>query len=183
MRRFLLKASRAATGDFSINNIPGAGRMDVVCRSITSALWLSDKLRDDTIFFALLEGKPNGPKLLTFNPLKMKRFYPDERNIASHIRLALLGKQKSIKIENISFKDFINQTKSQIIVLDKYGEDIKRVYIEDDVLFILGDDKGLDVDDMNFLKDKSIKVSIGKKNYLASQVISIVQNELDRRIE
>ncbi|MBU5690130.1 MAG: hypothetical protein QXM68_02740 [Candidatus Aenigmatarchaeota archaeon] len=179
----MLKASRAATGDFSINNISGAGRMDVVCRSLTAALWLSDKLRDDTIFYALLEGQPKPPKLLTFDPLKMKRFYPDERNIASHIRLALLGNQKSIKVEEISFKDFINQAKTQIVFLDKYGEDIRKVYIEDDVLFILGDDKGLSDEDREFLKDKSIKVSVGKKVYLSSQVISIVQNELDRRIE
>lgn len=179
----MLKASRAVTGDFSINNISGAGRMDVVCRSLTAALWLSDKLRDDTIFYALLEGQPKPPKLLTFDPSKMKRFYPDERNIASHIRLALLGKHNSIKVEEMSFKDFVNQVKTQIVVLDKYGQDIRRVYIEDDVLFVLGDDKGLSDEDKEFLKDRSVKVSVGKKVYLSSQVISIVQNELDRRIE
>ncbi|MEM5799407.1 MAG: tRNA (pseudouridine(54)-N(1))-methyltransferase TrmY [Candidatus Aenigmatarchaeota archaeon] len=178
MREFLLK-SNAFTGDFSLNDLPGAGRMDIVCRALTACLWLSDQLRKDTIFHVLLEGKPSPPKLLTFDPRKLKRLYPDERNVAAHIRLSLLGrKMPGIEVNNISFEDFLRQQKKQIIFLDKEGKDIREFSFEKDVLFVLGDHKGLNEEDI-----KGEKMSVGKKIYLASQVISIIQNELDRREE
>ncbi|MEM5777013.1 MAG: tRNA (pseudouridine(54)-N(1))-methyltransferase TrmY [Candidatus Aenigmatarchaeota archaeon] len=178
MREFLLK-SNAVTGDFSLNDLPGAGRMDVVCRAVTASLWLSDELRKDTIFHVLLQGEPSPPKLITFDPKKLKRLYPDERNVASHIRLSLLGrKMPGIEVNNISFEDFLRQQNKQIIFLDKEGKDIRKFKFEKDVLFILGDHKGLKKEDI-----KGEKVSVGKRVYLASQVISIIQNELDRREE
>jgi tRNA (pseudouridine54-N1)-methyltransferase len=179
MREFLLK-SGGRTGDFSLNDLPGAGRMDIACRCITACLWLSDELRKDSIFHLLLEGPPAPPKLLTFNPLKLKRFYPDERNVASHIRLALLGKpQPGISLKTISFKDFLEEQRKQkqIIILDSKGKDIRKIEISDNVLFILGDNRGIGED------IEGEKVSVGKKVYLSSQVISIIQNELDRREE
>ncbi|MFH8080835.1 MAG: tRNA (pseudouridine(54)-N(1))-methyltransferase TrmY [Candidatus Aenigmatarchaeota archaeon] len=176
MREFLLK-SHAYTGYFSLNNLPGAGRMDIVCRCVTASLWLSHELRKDTIFHALLLGQPSPPKLLSFDPQKMKKVYPDERNVASHIRLALQGKkQPGIKVEKIGLSEFLSkQEEKQIIVLDVNGKDIRKFEFEKDVLFILGDDKGLNEE------IEGEKVSIGKRIYLASQVISVIQNELDRR--
>lgn len=171
--------SNAVTGDFSLNDLPGAGRMDVVCRCITSALWLSDQLRKDTIFHALLEGKPNPPKLLTFNPLKLRRLYPDERNVAAHIKHALQNKKlPGIYVFTKSFEEFLKEQDKQIFFLDASGKNIRKVEFEEDVLFVLGDHKGLREQDI-----KGEKISVGKKIYLASQVISIIQNELDRRDE
>jgi len=154
--------------------------MDIACRCITACLWLSDELRKDSIFHLLLEGPPSPPKLLTFNPLKLKRFYPDERNVASHIKLALLGKsQPGISLKIISFNEFLEQQREQkqIIILDSKGKDIRKTDISENVLFVLGDNRGLGED------IEGEKVSVGKKVYLSSQVISIIQNELDRREE
>lgn len=186
MREFFLKASTAFTSNFSLNDIAGAGRMDIVCRCITSALWLSDELRKDTRFYVVLEGKPFPPKILKFNPLYMRRVYPDERNIASHIRLALLGKrQPGIELEIKKFEDFLKENlNKQLIYLHKDGKDIRKFKFKKNIFFILGDNKGLNKNTEKFLDNLNIeKVSIGKRNYLASHVISIVQNELDRREE
>jgi tRNA (pseudouridine54-N1)-methyltransferase len=176
MREFLLK-SAGKTSDFSLNDLPGAGRMDIVCRCATACLWLSDELRKDSVFHAILEGPPRPPRLLTFNPLKLKRFYPDERNIAAHIRLALQGNHPGITVRGIGFLDFLEEQKheKQIILLDVNGNDIRECKFNDDVLFVLGDNRGITE------KIEAEKVSVGKKLYLSSQVISIIQNELDRR--
>ncbi|MCX8179309.1 MAG: tRNA (pseudouridine(54)-N(1))-methyltransferase TrmY [Candidatus Aenigmarchaeota archaeon] len=177
MREFLLQ-SYAVTGDFSLNDLPSAGRMDIVCRCVTASLWLSHQLRKDTLFHALLLGKPSPPKLITFDPTKLKRVYPDERNVAAHIRLALLNKKlPGITVSTVGLKEFLEKQKSQIIVLDERGKDIREFEFEKRVLFVLGDHKGL------YEELEAEKVSVGKKIYLASQVISIVQNELDRREE
>lgn len=184
MREFFLKASTAFTSDFSLNDIAGAGRMDVVCRCVTSALWLSDELRKDTRFYVVLEGKPQPPKLIKFDPLKMRRVYPDERNIASHIRIALTGKRQSgIEVETKSFEEFLKENSDkQLIYLHKDGKDIREFEFESDTFFILGDNKGLDESTERILdKLNAEKLSIGKHTYMASHVISIVHNELDRR--
>jgi len=176
MREFLLK-SAGKTSDFSLNDLPGAGRMDIVCRCATACLWLSDELRKDSIFHAILEGPPQSPRLLTFNPLKLKRFYPDERNVAAHIKLALQGNHPGIAVREISFVDFLEEQrgKKQIILLDANGKDIRECEFSDRVLFVLGDNRGISEE------IQAEKVSVGKKLYLSSQVISIIQNELDRR--
>lgn len=184
MREFFLKASTAFTSDFSLNDIAGAGRMDVVCRCVTAALWLSDDLRKDTKFYAILEGMPLPPKIIKFDPLRMRRVYPDERNIASHIKIALTGKKQSgIEVETKSFEDFLNENSNkQLIYLHRDGKDIRKFEFENDIFFVLGDNKGLNAEAERTLdKMKAEKISIGKHTYMASHVISIVHNELDRR--
>ncbi|MEM5805494.1 MAG: hypothetical protein QW156_03195 [Candidatus Aenigmatarchaeota archaeon] len=76
MREFILKASKAFTKPFNLNNLPGAGRMDLVCRCATNALWLSHALRSNVIFHAVLEGPNKPPKVISFysNELKGLRY-------------------------------------------------------------------------------------------------------------
>jgi tRNA (pseudouridine54-N1)-methyltransferase len=186
MREFLLRASQGVTGDFSLNDLPGAGRMDLVCRCVTSALWLSDELRNDILFHVLLEGKSNPPKLITFDPRKIKRVYPDERNVASHIRIALNGKiEQGISILTKSFKEIIKENSGrQLIYLHQHGKDIRNFKFDKNVFFILGDHLGLDEKCEKILDSIGAeKVSIGPRVYMSSYVIAIVNNELDRRFE
>lgn len=186
MREFLLKACQATTSSFSLNDLPGAGRMDLVCRCIIAGLWISDELRKDTLFHVLLEGKPNPPKLITFNPKKMKRVYPDERNIASHIKIALSGmKEQGINISTKSFEEIIEENSNkQLIYLHQDGKDIRDFKFKKNLFFILGDHSGLDKKSEKILDSiKAEKISIGPKVYMASHVIAIVNNELDRRFK
>lgn len=63
------------------------------------------------------------------------------------------------------------------------GEDIRTAEIKQNPIFILGDHKGLPLKELKRLKKICKTVSIGKKTYFASQTVSIVNNELDRREE
>jgi len=65
--------------------------------------------------------------------------------------------------------------------LDAGGEDIRTVKIKENPIFILGDHKGLPEKEFKRLKKLCTPVSIGKRTYFASQTISVVNNELDRR--
>ncbi len=69
MREFILRASKALTSpDFNLNDLPSSGgRMDLVCRCISSALWVSNDLRRDTKIFVVLEGPPNPPRTIIFD--------------------------------------------------------------------------------------------------------------------
>jgi tRNA (pseudouridine54-N1)-methyltransferase len=47
MRQFVVVGHDApTTDDFSLDDLPGAGRLDVLCRCITAALLLSHGIRD-----------------------------------------------------------------------------------------------------------------------------------------
>ena len=89
MREFILLARKAFTIPFKLNDLPGAGRIDLVTRCISTAIFISEALRKDVKFYAVLEGPTSPPKIVTFDTSNLKNVYPDERNIASHIKIAL----------------------------------------------------------------------------------------------
>lgn len=196
MREFILKASKAFTTPFNINDLPGSGRIDLVCRCISNAFFVSEAIRKDVCFHAVLEGPREPPKLLSFFGSELRNIAPDERNIASWIRKALeigIGLKKGeerkvapgIFIAKKSFEELVRERakEKQLIYLHADGKDIREFEFKDDFCFILGDHKGLPKKTEIFLERIGAeKVSVGKITYLASQVIVICHNELDRRL-
>jgi tRNA pseudouridine-54 N-methylase len=66
--------------------------------------------------------------------------------------------------------------------LHEKGEDIRTVEIDfkHDSIFVLGSNKGLSIEDEKPLDLLGAKrISVGPLSYLSSQVITIVQHELD----
>jgi len=194
MREFILFAHKAVTSDFSLNDLPSAGRMDLVCRCISSALFISEAIRKDTSIHVVLNGPPSPPKTISFFGNEIRNLYPDERTIASFIKnalrkkLNLKGKEEilvfpGLKISRKSFEDLIKERKEKhLIYLHKDGKDFREFKFKENPVMILGDQKGLDKKLEKFLdRFKAEKVSLGKVEYLASSCISIIHNELDRR--
>ena len=90
-RAFVLYSRKGATAPiFSLNDLPGSGgRMDLVARCVTQALWLSHDLRENVAFYAVLNGPPDPPKTIGFFSDSIKRLSLDERNVGSWIKKAL----------------------------------------------------------------------------------------------
>ncbi len=196
MREFLLRASKAFTKSFKLNDLPGAGRIDLVCRCITQAIWLSGNLRRNVVFRSVFEGPDKPPKLITVEASKLRGMSPDERNVASHLRMAIekgywldYGEEievwHGIKVAKKSFEEFLRERSEEgveIVYLHKRGKDVREVEFSKQVCFVLGDHKGLPKAAERFLKKIGAKrVSLGNKEYLASQCIAIINYELDRR--
>ncbi len=193
MREFIL-FSRGVTREFKINDLPNAGRMDLIARCIANAIFLSYCLRKDVKIHVVLNGPPNPPLTVTFFTNELKNVSPDERNIASHINIAirnfLKGRRDSepgIFIEKKSFERIVEEKIEEyrvekVVYLHKNGEDIASVKLNSDIVAILGDNKGLPEKAEKFLEKLGIKkISVGKIEYLSSQVITIFHYELDRR--
>ena len=71
-----------------------------------------------------------------------------------------------------------------VFILDEKGKDIREIKIDSkkkDVAFVLGDHDGFPDKELKRLSKEYDTVSVGPKTYFASQVVTIVQNELDRR--
>ena len=196
MREFLLRALKARTdNNFSLDNLPDAGRLDLVARCISSALWLAKGLREDTIIHVNLEGPRYPPKIISFYGSKLRGFYFDEKGIAKFIKMALekginlklnekLEVYSGIIIAKKSFEQLIKEKQNyQIIYLHKKGIDIREFKFKENILIVFGDYIGMPRKTEIFLqRHNAEKVSLGKLDYHASHCIAIVNNELDRRI-
>jgi len=75
----------------------------------------------------------------------------------------------------------LDKEERNMYILDPKGEDIREVDIKEDPIFILGDHIGLPSKELRRLKKICTPVTIGPQTYFASQTITIVNNELDRR--
>lgn len=199
MREFILRALKARTDDnFSLNDLPQAGRMDLVCRCISNAIFISNDLRRDTIIHVVLDGPSDPPKIISFNGETLKGINFDERDIAMHIQNAL-KKGKGLKLNesaevspgiNISKKSFEQLVKEkseagkQLIYLHDEGESVREFKFANDKdrVFVFGDFIGMPRKTEGLLDRLSAKrISIGPKMLFASHCIIVVHNELDFR--
>ena len=199
MREFILRASKTVTNPnhINLNDLPGAGRLDLVCRCVTNALFISNDMRRDTIIHVVLEGPNYPPKTVSFDGNELRSLAPDERNCASHIKIALergdslkIGESKKsedgITVSKKSFEAWIKEKSktSQLVYLHPEGKDIREFKFEKDVCFVMGDHVGLEKVTEKLLKRfGAVKVSLAPAYYLASQCITICHNELDLRLK
>ena len=88
MRHFAIVGHRApASGNLNLNDLAGSGgRMDVLARAISSALFLSHGIREDTTITLHLMGGPGVSRRIRFNGAEVKGLHVDERAIGGRIR-------------------------------------------------------------------------------------------------
>ena len=195
MREFILRARKAKTTEFDINNLPEAGRMEIVCACISNSLWVSNALRTDTIVHVVLEGPDDAPKIISFFGDRLKGMDYHERGIAEFI-LTALKKGKGLKLNEerdvspgitISKKSFEALVKeksksSQLIYLHKKGTDIRNAEFKENVTFVFGDYIGMPHKTESLLDRLGAeKITLGPVMLFASHCIIVAHNELDRR--
>lgn len=197
-REFILRALKARTSpDFRLSELPEAGRMDLVCRTVSNALWISNDLRRDTIIYVCMDGPKLPPKTISFSGAELKGVEPDERNIGEKIKLALeKGRNLSlnestevwpgITIAKKSFEALVREKAktSNIYYLHKKGEDIRKLKFGKEVCFVFGDYIGMPRK-TECLLDRfgAERVSLGPTMLFASHLPIIIHNELDRRAD
>jgi tRNA (pseudouridine54-N1)-methyltransferase len=182
MRTFVLYARKARTDSkFRLDDLVSAGRMDLVCRCITSALWLSHNVREDTRIFVVLNGPTKPPVTICFQGSKLSKVYVDESTNAKWIKKLLsmkFGKEwlevEGAKIARKSFQEVLSELNGKIYVLHEKGEFIDNVKIEKNPVIVLGDQIGLPDKEESFALRNGEKISLGKNVYLASSCISII---------
>ncbi len=181
MRTFILYARKARTDEkFSLEDLPGSGgRMDLVARFVSSALFLSHSVRTDTTVHVVLNGPPKPPVTVTFYGSEMRRVTVDERSIAIWLQKALekmgdLG--NGIVAEKKSFQQLVKlHAKNPIYILHEKGKPLFETKLEPEPVFIIGDHLGMPPKDEKFAQRYAkAKISLGVKSYLASSVVSVL---------
>ncbi len=191
MREFVYFSQSARTsGNFDVNNLMNAGRMDIAIHSFIQGVFLSHGFRKDAKFHFVFYGQPDPPKHIE---IQVKDDLEISKKDVGNLIKKILYKYKEGKktevfpscfIEKKSFLNIVEELKNEdkeIFILDKKGEDIRKVKISKDCVFVLGDHEGLPKKELKRLKEIAIPASIGSKMYFASQTVAVVNNELDYR--
>jgi len=198
MREFVYYSRSAVTaGNLIGDNLMKAGRMDIVCNVIISVFFVSNAMRDDVRLHLIFDGGPNNPRHLV---LESNEEMPiSKKNVAGLIKRALYrgsgcrgvgvsGKSGLVEvcagcfIERKSFEHLLKELDKDgknVLLLDGKGEDVRGADLKDAV-FVIGDHEGFPKDKKRFLKMID-KISVGPKTLFASQVVTVLHNEIDRK--
>jgi tRNA (pseudouridine54-N1)-methyltransferase len=187
MRRFVVVAHKVPTsGEFSLNDLPGTGgRVDVVCRAVGAALFVSHGIRSDTEITVVVQ---NAVQIRIAGD-RVKRLNPDERSTAAILQLALRGaaleevettpgvvaSQSSLS----QVLDRLYQLEAHPLLLHEQGDPIDVMPMPANPAFILSDHGDFTEEDEAALADLP-RVSLGPTTLHTSQCITIVHYLLDR---
>lgn len=192
MREFIYYSKSAVTsGNLIKDDLKKAGRMDIVCNVIISAFFVSNAMRDDVKFHLIFDGPPNAPRHLV---LESNEEMPiSKKNVAGLIKRmlykspnseGLVGIFPGASIERKGFESVVKELDAvgkDVLLLDEKGKDLRDWKLEGDKVYIIGDHEGFPKDKARFLK-KIDKISVGPRVLFASQVITILHNEIDRAL-
>jgi tRNA (pseudouridine54-N1)-methyltransferase len=189
MREFILYARKAVTSsEFALDDLPGSGgRMDLVARCICTALWISHALRRDACIHVVACGSPKPPLVISFYGDALRGVSPDERSIAGWIQKVVGQKRTNpgIQVRRTSFQELIQERAAEgafFYILHERGRAISEAPLKTDAVFVLGDHLGLPRKEERFVERfEHEKLSVGPISYLASQCITILHYELDKR--
>lgn len=175
MRRFLIISNTVDTSKpLSLNSLTGYGRLDVLCRCITAAFFLSDKFRKDVILTFYFR---KNEKILEIQGSNVRGINPDERAIAGVLKRVFSGKKyPGITFYSEKLKDLLTRFKPYI--LDDSGETLLQKFDSNNNTFLIGDQLGFLEEDRHLL-GKFDKLSLGSYIYLSSQTIIILNFHLD----
>ena len=200
MREFIYYSRTAPTsGNFSLDDLQKAGRIDIAIHVIIATFFLSHKIRPDAKLNLLFAGMPDPPKHIEMSPVLegetgIDKIYLAKKDVSSILKKILYkyrqGERKEVFpgywIQKKGFLELANDMSKagrNLYILDPKGEDIRKVEMKKDPVFILGDHKGLPAKELKRLKKICTPVTLGKRVYFASQVVAVVNNEIDRREE
>lgn len=195
MKHFVYFSSSAATSGKALSKyadggLMKAGRMDIAIHSFIQGVFLSHGFRKDIIFHFIFYGMPDPPKHLQIQVTDELEI--NKKDVGNIIQKMLYKYKQGEKTEVfpecfIEKKSFLNVIQelmdngNEIYVLDKNGEDLRKIDISENCVFVLGDHEGLPDKEMKRLKKEVNLVSVGNKMYFASQTVAVVNNELDYR--
>jgi len=186
-RIFVIVGHKATTSPFfSLNDLPGStGRMDILARCVNSSFMLSHGLRKNVKVYLILKG---GEKetVVEFVGSELKYMNPDERNIASLIRIGLKNVWPSrakystpgVYAYNGSLELILNRHNSEnIYYLHETGEKQREL---GPGVYVMGDRDDLTEEEEKIVMMKNpVKISLGDVSYHSDHCITVVNYLID----
>ncbi|MFD1585876.1 tRNA (pseudouridine(54)-N(1))-methyltransferase TrmY [Halorientalis brevis] len=191
MRQFIVLGHDVpTTPDFPLDALPSeAGRLDVLCRCVNSAFFLSHDLRDDVRVSLVLQDDVT----ITFEGSDLHRLNPDERSTAALVRKALEHKDEAIGHMaaesspgvSISRKDFATTLSEAadggtVVQLHQDGDPIVEREPPANPVFVLSDHHDFTDEEAALLSEQAdARVSLSPRALHADHAITVAHNYLD----
>ena len=191
MRQFLVVGHDAPTApEFSLDDLAGgAGRLDVLCRCVTSAFFLSHSIREAVRVHLVLGDEFT----VRFDGAELRRLNPDERSTAALIRTALEHRKDAIghvpaestpgvTIRRMGFAATLENLAADatVVTLHEDGDPAADVDPPTDPLFVLSDHRDFTDDESAVLSTTADeRLRLGPEVLHADHAVTVAHNYLD----
>ena len=191
MRQFVVIGHDApTTPDFSLDDLAGAaGRLDVLCRCVTSAFFLSHAIREDVRVHLVLADEYT----VTFDGSELRRLNPDERSTAALVRNALEEREEAIGHVPVETSPGVSLTRrgfeatlddvardGTVVQLHEDGDPVVDVAPPTDPVFVLSDHHDFGTDEAARIEAHAERrLSLGPEPLHADHAITVAHNYLD----
>ena len=191
MRQFIVLGHDApVTADFSLDDLPGgAGRLDVLCRCVNSAFFLSHAIREDVRIFLIHRDELT----IRFEGSELRRLNPDERSTAALIRNALEKAEEAIGHVEVAsspgvflsrrgFEPVLEAVSRSgtIVQLHEEGKPAINVEPPTNPVFVLSDHHDFTDDEETVLTSVAAeRIRLGPERLHADHAITVAHNYLD----
>ncbi len=189
MRRFIVIGHEAPTDpDFPLDDLPGgAGRLDLLCRSVTAGLLYSHGIRSDASVTTLHDDA----FAVEFDGAALRGLHPDERSTAARFREALARVDEAvgmievdvapgISVARRTIEQYLAALDLPLVQLHEAGDPITELPADGEYAFVLSDHRNFTPAEATVMESVADRrVSVGPLPIHADQAITIVQNYLD----
>jgi len=191
MRQFVVVGHDApTTPDFALDDLAGgAGRLDVLCRCVTSAFFLSHDIRDEVRVHLVLRDEYT----VTFDGADLRRLNPDERSTAALVRNALEERDEAIGHQPVETSPGVSLTRrgfeptladaaraGTVVQLHEDGDPVVDAPVPENPVFVLSDHRDFTGDEAELLAGRADqRVRLGPERLHADHAITVAHNFLD----
>jgi tRNA (pseudouridine54-N1)-methyltransferase len=189
MRQFVVLGHDApTTPDFSLDDLAGdAGRLDVLCRCVNAAVFLSHGIRDDTEVFLVLQDEVT----VRVDSRDLQYMNPDERNIAGLLKQGIDAKDRAIghreaestpgiHVSTRGLEPVLESLDGTVVTLHEDGAPLADVAPPENPVFVLSDHRDFTDAEAELLADHGDqRVRVGPEVLHADHTITVAHNYLD----
>lgn len=189
MRRFVVIAHELSpSADISLDDLPGTGRLDLLCRCVTSALLLSHDIRENVHVHLVVDDY-----IVRFDGSELRRLNPDERSTAALIRSALEEREEAIGHVAVETSPGVHLSRmgldatlsdhgegATVCRLHEDGQPKEDASVPENPLFVLSDHTNFDEDAAAVVENYADRsISLGPHALHANHAITVAHNWLD----
>lgn len=190
MREFLVVGHEAPTdADFSLADLPGAGRLDLLARCVTAACLTSHGIREAVRVRLVLADSYT----VRFETAQLRGLHPDERSTAARVRAALAEREAAIGHQPVEVAPGVSLVRrgfepelraaaegGTLLHLARDGEPAAEAAVPDDPAFALSDHRPFTDDERALLAEVADRrLSLGPVTLHADHAIPVAHNWLD----
>ncbi|MFC4436693.1 MULTISPECIES: tRNA (pseudouridine(54)-N(1))-methyltransferase TrmY [Natrialbaceae] len=191
MRQFVLIGHDVPTEpDFSLDDLAGgAGRLDALCRSITSAFVTSHGIREDVRVHLVARDELT----ISFDGSELRRLNPDERSTAALVRKALEHRDEAIgalpaepspgvEVYRRGFEETLEAIAvgGTVVELHEDGDPVAEAEELEDPIFVLSDHRNFTTEEAALLSEAADqRIRLGPELLHADQAITVAHHYLD----